>query len=129
MKRIAAVATISLIALALAACSPDAPRLSTVRAAHWVQVVCGATLSSVPEVVRGTEQVSGAPLAAKHHVDALVRVSAADLDALRQSLDRDPRDPTSGLKVPPTDPVDGVPIHELCDLDLDAHTIHVEYWN
>src|SRR6185312_10714188 len=104
MLNAAATATLSLIAMALAACSPDALRLSTSRAAHWVQTVCGATLSSIPEMVRGTEQLSGAPHAAKRYVDTLVRVSAADLDALRQSLDSDPHAPTSGLKVPPIDP-------------------------
>jgi hypothetical protein len=125
MKTIATVATLLLVVLS--ACSPHAPKLSAARAAHWVQVVCGAPLASMPEVLRGTEQLSSAPKGVKHHVDGLVRVSNADLGALRHSLDRDPHDPS--YRVLPTDPTDGVPKHELCDLDLGAHTVHIEYWN
>jgi hypothetical protein len=127
MKTIATVAAFLL--MVLSACSPDAPKLSVVRAAHWIEVVCGAPLSSMPEVLRGAEKISRMPHGVNHYVDGLVRVSAADLGILRHSLDRDPHDSSSRAGILPTDPADGVPLHELCDIDLDARTVHIEYWN
>jgi hypothetical protein len=121
MKSVTAVVTFLLLG-----CTPDAPKLTAVRAAHWVQVVCGAPLSSMPQVLRGTEQVSSLQHIAKNHVDAVVRVSDADFIRLHRSLDKPLGGSSWGM---PTNPDNGVPRHELCDLDLGAHTVHIEYWN